>query len=62
MFVDPNIIIAELRKEIEKHTSVPHDRQRLIYKAKLLVDEQPLSTYIKEDGETIHMVKKPEHA
>jgi len=45
----------------------------LIYKAKLLVDEALLSSYskinfycskisflVKEDGETIHMVKKPE--
>lgn len=55
---------------IEEKTTVPKDRQRLIYKAKLLADEQPLSNYskdissnyiflVKENGETLHLVKKP---
>eukprot|EP00347_Sterkiella_histriomuscorum_P022410 403338593 len=57
--VDPNITVAEFRKVIQQHTQVAPELQRLIYKAKLLADEQPLSTYIKEDGETIHMVKRP---
>jgi hypothetical protein len=41
---------------------VPIDRQRLIYKAKLLSDDQALGYYIKEDGETLHLVKKPAEA
>jgi hypothetical protein len=63
-------MVSELRKVIEQKTNVPFDRQRLIYKAKLLVDDQPLSTYgeyflsfinflVKESGETLHLVKKP---
>ena len=38
-------MVSELRKVIEQKTNVPFDRQRLIYKAKLLVDDQPLSTF-----------------
>ena len=66
-------MVSELRKVIAEKTSVPADRQRLIYKAKLLVDDHPLSSYgnlilyvlillVKEDGETLHLVKKPENA
>lgn len=38
-------MISDLRKVIEEKTSVPSDRQRLIYKAKLLKDELKLSEY-----------------
>jgi ubiquilin len=60
--VPKDILISEFRKAIEEKTQVPHDRQRLIYKAKLLADELPLSHYVKEDGESIHLVKKPTEA
>jgi Ubiquitin family. len=52
------IAIRELKKEIEKKTSVPYDRQRLIYQAKMLNDDQALDSIIKEDGQTIHLLAK----
>ena len=38
-------MVAELRNVIAEKTGVPGYRQRLIYKAKLLADDQPVSTY-----------------
>jgi Ubiquitin family len=55
-------LIDEFRKIVEEKSQIPPDRQRLIYKAKLLQDGQALSTYIKEDGEALHLVKKPAEA
>ncbi len=37
--VDANILVADLKKEIDKLTGVAPDKMRLIYKAKLLKDE-----------------------
>ena len=54
--------MAEFRTIIAEKCQVPVDRQRLIYKAKLLQDGQTLSQYVKEDGETLHLVKKPVEA
>jgi len=54
--------VAEFKKLLEERSQVPTDRQRLIYKAKLLSDDQLLGLYIKEDGETLHLVKKPAEA
>lgn len=62
-----------MRKIIQEKTGVAPEKQRLIYKAKLLKDELPLSDYsnilyfiiinvVKEEGETIHMVKRPDDA
>ena len=33
--------------------------QRLIYKAKSLADGDKLSDYIKDDEQTVHLMKKP---
>jgi len=51
--------VKDLKLVLHEKSAVPADRQRLIYKAKLLSDDHPLSNYIKEDGETLHLVKKP---
>lgn len=39
------MLIKDFRKVIEEKTQVPVDRQRLIYKAKLLSDDQKISNY-----------------
>ena len=44
------ILISELRKLIEEKTQVPANKQRLIYKAKLLKDELRLSDYGKQNN------------
>jgi hypothetical protein len=37
--------VSEFKKIIEEKTQVPVDRQRLIYKAKLLTDDMSISHY-----------------
>ena len=53
------IKITDMRKIIALKSGIPENQQRLIYKAKLLKDEDSLLEYIKEDGETLHLIKKP---
>ena len=56
MTVGSEILIIELKSKIEEVTNVPKDRQRLVYMAKLLKDEDSLSKYITEDDNTVHMM------
>jgi hypothetical protein len=51
-----------MRKIVALRSGIPEDQQRIIYKAKLLKDEEPLSTYVKEDNETLHLIRKPSQA
>ena len=53
-------MISDFRKIVETSTNVKTTQQRLIYKARLLKDEQKLSEFVKEDDDTIHLVVKPE--
>lgn len=48
-----------MRKVIAQKSGIPEDQQRLIYKAKLLKDDDLLSAYIKDDDETLHLIRKP---
>ena len=48
-----------MRKIIKMKSGIDENQQRLIYKAKLLKDDQQLSEMINEDGEVIHLIKKP---
>ena len=48
-----------MRKIIALKSGIPENHQRLIYKAKLLKDDDKLSAYIKDDNETLHLIKKP---
>ena len=47
-----------MKAEIEKATKVPNDKQRLIFGGKMLIDDKPLSTYITEDDQVIHMLAR----
>lgn len=51
--------IAELKDLIQTATEVAADRQRLIYRGRVLVNESAVSEYRIENGHTIHMVAKP---
>lgn len=57
--VPENILVKDMRKIVELKSGIPENLQRIIYKAKLLKDENRLNEYIKEDGETLHLIKKP---
>ena len=57
--VPHNIKIVDMRQIIALKSGIPANQQRLIYKAKLLKDEDKLTDYVNEDGETLHLIKKP---
>ncbi|RHY04361.1 hypothetical protein DYB25_003118 [Aphanomyces astaci] len=56
------ISIRDLKTTLQGTTSVPPQRQRLIYRGKLLRDGDLLSAYNVEDGHMVHMVARPERA
>lgn len=60
--VPEDILVKDMRKIIELKSGIPENQQRLIYKAKLLKDEFKLNDVIKEDNETVHLIKKPQDA
>jgi hypothetical protein len=53
--------IASLKDSIQSQTTISGDRQRLIYRGKVLVDEHAIRDYNIEDGHTVHMIAKPEN-
>jgi len=60
--VEPEILVSSLKEKIKDITQVLEGRQRLIYRGRLLIDSETLSTYNVEDGHTIHMVARPVEA
>ena len=56
--VPEDILVKDMRKIVELKSGIAENMQRIIYKAKLLRDDQRLNEYIKEDGETLHLIKK----
>lgn len=57
MNVPSNILVSDFKKKLQEVSGTPPDRQRLICKAKLLLDEKPLDEYIQEDDQFIHLLK-----
>lgn len=55
--VAPTITVLELKNEISSKSSIPADRQRLIYSGKVLKDNETVSFYKIQLGHTIHLVK-----
>lgn len=55
--ISPSITILELKNEIAEKSSVPADRQRLIYSGKVLKDTETVASYKVQTGHTIHLVK-----
>jgi len=54
--VDPNATVQQLKEMVQEKEGVAVDRQRIIYKGKVLKNEQRLSHFKIEDGDTVHMV------
>jgi len=54
-----NMNVHELKSMVKESTSISEDRQRLIYRGRVLDDSNSLDDYKIEDGQTIHMVAKP---
>lgn len=55
--VDPTATIKELKQACQDGAGMPADEMRLIFKGKILKDEQTLTDYKIENGCTIHLVK-----
>ncbi|KAF0699988.1 Aste57867_9468 [Aphanomyces stellatus] len=62
LHVSRSISVRDLKTELQGTTHVPLQRQRLIYRGKLLRDGDVLSAYNVEDGHTVHLVARPERA
>jgi hypothetical protein len=52
---------GELKEIVRQASSISTDRQRLIYKGRVLQDESELSSYNIEDGHTVHLAVRPEN-
>jgi len=49
-------LISEFKRLVAEKTTVPIDRMRLIYKARVLEDDKKLSEYVKQDDEVVHLM------
>ncbi|EWC43462.1 hypothetical protein DRE_07572 [Drechslerella stenobrocha 248] len=55
--VNPFITIAELKQQLAAPSSIPAERQRLIYSGRVLKDDQTVNSYKIQSGHTVHLVK-----
>ncbi|KAJ4798777.1 Ubiquitin family protein [Rhynchospora pubera] len=56
--VTKDMLVAALKEKIVDITGVPVEQQRLIFRGRVLNDDQPLSEYHVKDGHTLHMVAR----
>ncbi|KAL5702993.1 hypothetical protein ACHQM5_028140 [Ranunculus cassubicifolius] len=57
--VNKNMSIPALKEKVASETGVPAEQQWLIFRGKVLKDDQMLSGYHVEDGDTFHLVVRP---
>jgi hypothetical protein len=57
---DAAIAVPQLKAEIEAKMNIPTHRQRLIFKSRLLKDDQKLSDHLIKDDEVIHLMAMTE--
>ncbi|KAF3924233.1 Ubiquilin [Orbilia brochopaga] len=57
MTVGRFISIAELKQKLAEPSSIPVERQRLIYSGRVLKDDQTVDSYKIQTGHTVHLVK-----
>ncbi|KAF6264040.1 ubiquitin-like protein 1 [Scenedesmus sp. NREL 46B-D3] len=60
--VDANTPISDLKAVLEAALNVPINRQRLIFKGRVLRDESTLQELGVENGFTIHLVERSAEA
>ncbi len=51
--------VAELKHKISLETGIVAERQRLIYRGRVLTDGDTIASYGLEDGNIVHMVARP---
>ncbi|EPS41405.1 hypothetical protein H072_4699 [Dactylellina haptotyla CBS 200.50] len=57
MTINPFISVADLKQKLAEPSSIPADRQRLIYSGRVLKDDQTVASYKIQNGHTVHLVK-----
>ncbi|KAK7208537.1 ubiquitin-like polyubiquitin-binding protein [Myxozyma melibiosi] len=57
MDVSPSILVSDFKQLLEPLSSIPKERQRLIYSGRVLKDAETLASYKIQTGHTIHLVK-----
>ncbi|KAJ0615942.1 putative Ubiquitin-like domain-containing protein [Helianthus annuus] len=56
--VDKNMLVSTFKETITSEVGLPVDQQRLIFRGKVLKDEDRLSEYHVESGHTLHLVNR----
>ncbi|XP_021902428.1 large proline-rich protein bag6-like isoform X2 [Carica papaya] len=56
--VEKNIPVSLFKEKIASKIGIPVSQQRLIFRGKVLKDDQPLSEYHVESGHTLHLVER----
>lgn len=57
--VDPTTLISDLKAVLEATLNISVDRQRLIYRGRVLRDENSLQELGIDTGHTVHLVERP---
>ncbi len=57
--IDGSSTVLELKNSLVESTTVGSDRQRLIYRGRVLEDEKFLNEYNIEEGQMLHMIARP---
>ncbi|EAN34375.1 Ubiquitin family protein [Theileria parva strain Muguga] len=55
--VEPEMTVLQLKERCSDKANAPADKQRLIFKGRIIKDEEVLSALNVEDGNTIHLVR-----
>eukprot|EP01080_Neovahlkampfia_damariscottae_P011940 gene11940-5341_t len=58
--VQKDMLIKDLKQLIFSRSSIPVQRQRLIFQGRVLVDEKNITEYKIDEGHVLHMVAMPE--
>ena len=54
--INSDASVDDLKEEIEKKSSIPPTKQRLIYRGKVLKSDKKLKDYSISDGSTVHFI------
>jgi ubiquilin len=54
------MLVSALKQLIYDRSSIPIERQRIIFQGRVLVDDKKISEYKIDDGHVLHMVAMPE--